>query len=438
LLITIRRRLGLDTLPPDPVARQLCLQSGIWAVGFGAFLAGSAVFFTKIIGLSATEVASGIAVANVVGLVVSAPFGILADKIGYRHSWALGALVEAIVLLVYPLIHGFSEYLAAVIIIGLARSIGGSGQSAYGLDILPEEIRVPTFAFMRATSNVGIAIGALISGIALATGTRGALIATPIISGLLMVSNAIFVQRMPRENRGHHESGSGSRRAALKDFRFLILALVNGFLTLHGVLTAAILPLWAVTGTRAPDATTAVIYIVNTALVILLQVRAAKGADSPGAPGRLLVMTGIAFFAACGALTLSHNATELLAFTLVVIATIFLTAAELWQSAASWALLSKLALPGQRGAYSGVWNSGIQLQNMVGPAAFIWLVAGRSGFGWLIMGSVLLVLGFLCPPLVRWAESNRGPAILDAPAPAVQSANQAGPVSRDPSPDTVR
>ena len=154
MLPSIRRRLGLDTLPSDPVARRLCVQSGIWAVGFGLFLAGSAVFFTRIIGLSATEVASGIAVANVFGLILSTPSGLLADKIGYRRSWALGALVEAIVLLAYPLLHGFAEYLVAVIIIiGLARSIGGSGQSAYGLEILPEEIRVPTFAFMRATSN---------------------------------------------------------------------------------------------------------------------------------------------------------------------------------------------------------------------------------------------------------------------------------------------
>ena len=215
---------------------------------------------------------------------------------------------------------------------------------------------------------LGIAVGALISGIALATGTRDAVIATPVLSGLLMVSNAIFVQRLPRENRAHHESGSTSSRAALKDFRFLILALVNGLLTSHGVLTAVILPLWAVTGTRAPDVTTAAIYILNTALVVLLQVRAAKGADSPGAFKRLLVMTGIAFFLASGALTLSHDASEFLALTLVLIATVFLTTAELWQSAASWALLSKLARPGQRGAYSGVWNSGAQLQDMVGPA----------------------------------------------------------------------
>jgi Major Facilitator Superfamily len=421
LASSIARRLNLDALPQKGVPRQLSIQSGIWAVGFGAFLAGSAVFFTRIVGLSAREVAFGIGLANVVGLVTSAPFGVLADKIGYRRSWGLSALVEALVLLAYPLVHGFAQYLTAVVIIGLARSLGSSGQSAYGLQVLPEDTRVRTFAFMRTTANIGIAAGSLISGAALATGTRSALIATPLISGAAMAANAIFVWYLPREGRQRHDSSSASRRVALTDVRFMALAVANGFLTLHGVLTAAIVPLWAVTGTRAPSVTTAVVYIVNTVLVILLQVRATKGAQSPGAAGRLLATAGLAFFAACIALLLSHDASKLLALALVVAATVFLTAAELWQSAASWTLLSRLARPGELGAYSGVWGSGAQLQSIVGPAAFIWMVAGGNGLGWLPIGCLLLLLGIASPALVRWVESNRGMARQAGPEPGEHS-----------------
>jgi hypothetical protein len=43
-------------LPPTPLARRLAAQSVLFAVGEGAFLTGSAVFFTQIVGLSAAQV----------------------------------------------------------------------------------------------------------------------------------------------------------------------------------------------------------------------------------------------------------------------------------------------------------------------------------------------------------------------------------------------
>jgi hypothetical protein len=39
-------------LPPSPLARRLAFQSILFAIGDGAFLTGSAVFFTHIVGLS--------------------------------------------------------------------------------------------------------------------------------------------------------------------------------------------------------------------------------------------------------------------------------------------------------------------------------------------------------------------------------------------------
>jgi hypothetical protein len=263
---------------------------------------------------------------------------------------------------------------------------------------------------MRVARNVGLSLGALVGGIALAIGTREAVLATPLIFGAAMIVNAVGILRLPAESRdAHRMPESANRMVALKDIRFMVLALVNGFLTSYSVLIAAIVPLWVVTGTQAPDPTTAVVLIVNTGLVILLQVRATKNADTPEGPGRLLRMSGIAFFLACGSLTLSHDTGAVLAVALVVTATVFLTAAEMFQSAASWTLLSRLAVPRQRGAYSGVWGSGVRLQSVVGPAAFVWLVAGRSGLGWLVIGLALLLLGVACPGLIRWAERGRMP-----------------------------
>jgi hypothetical protein len=287
--------------------------------------------------------------------------------------------------------------------------------------MLPEQSRVRTFAFMRATLNIGITLGALVSGIALAIGTRSAIVTTPLIFGVAMVVNAIAIARMPADRRSgdrEHAEGSGPHGSVLRDGRFVVLAVVNGLLTSHSVLLAAIIPLWAVTGTSAPNPTTAVVYVVNTTMAVLLQVRATKNVERPAGPGRLLRWTGVAFFVGCCALLVSHDTGTVLAFALIVLAAVCFTGAELWQSAASWTLLSRLAPTRQRGAYSGVWGSGVQLQSVVAPAAFIWLIAGRDGLGWLGIGLVLLVLGVASPALVRWAEHRHiaGEARAGVPA----------------------
>src|SRR3954449_600435 len=51
-------------LPANPLARRLSIQSILYAVGEGAFITGSAVFFTRLVGLSAAQVGLGMTVAG--------------------------------------------------------------------------------------------------------------------------------------------------------------------------------------------------------------------------------------------------------------------------------------------------------------------------------------------------------------------------------------
>ena len=59
-------------LPTTALARALSAQSILYAVGEGAFLTGSAVFFTRVVGLSAAQVGLGLTIAGVDNLQVKA------------------------------------------------------------------------------------------------------------------------------------------------------------------------------------------------------------------------------------------------------------------------------------------------------------------------------------------------------------------------------
>ena len=74
-------------LPPPGLARRLCLQSALYAVGSGVFLAGNAVFFTRVVGLTPAQVGLGISISGLVAFLVSVPLGKAVDRVGTLRCW---------------------------------------------------------------------------------------------------------------------------------------------------------------------------------------------------------------------------------------------------------------------------------------------------------------------------------------------------------------
>ena len=84
---------------PDPAGAAALGQSVLFAVGEGFFLTGSAVFFTQVVGLSSAQVGLGLTIAGVVTFFFAVPLGRVADRVGPKRMWALGALAEPLLYL---------------------------------------------------------------------------------------------------------------------------------------------------------------------------------------------------------------------------------------------------------------------------------------------------------------------------------------------------
>ena len=78
-MTNLRERLT-RMIGPTPLVRSLAGQSVLSAFGEGAFLTGSAVFFTVIVGLSAQQVGLGLSFAALVRFAMSVPLGKLSDR----------------------------------------------------------------------------------------------------------------------------------------------------------------------------------------------------------------------------------------------------------------------------------------------------------------------------------------------------------------------
>jgi len=89
-------------VPPTPLERKLTVQSILSAFATGSFLTGTAVLFTRIVGLSAAQVGLGLSVSGIVVLLLSVPLGKLTDRVGAQRMWAVGSAIEAALYFVWP------------------------------------------------------------------------------------------------------------------------------------------------------------------------------------------------------------------------------------------------------------------------------------------------------------------------------------------------
>lgn len=401
-------------LPPAGLARRLCLQSALYAVGSGVFLSGNAVFFTQIVGLSAAQVGVGISIAGVVAFIASVPVGSLADRLGPLRTWLLAALAEGCVYLAYPWARGLAAFLAIVVVLALVESAGNSGRGAYTLDVLERGTRVKVLAYVRSALNIGFTVGALLGGLALATGSRRAIMAVPLAAGVMMLINGLLISRLPEPEQHEQTGPRPSRLAALRDRPFLAMSVFNGLVGSHGVLLTVVFPLWLVERTNAPHVLLAWLFALNTVLAVALQVWAARGAETVAGAVRACRIAAVFMAIGCVAVMFTAGTTRLVTILLLVVAYTGITFGELFQSGGSWGLVSELSPAGQRAQYQGAFRLGNQLQSMLGPAAFTALAVAWNPIGWLLIAVLIVVAALALGPAAMATARARSTEVSGA------------------------
>ncbi|SBT49205.1 MFS transporter [Micromonospora auratinigra] len=403
-----------DVVPPAGLTRALAVQAMVYAVGNGLFQAGSAVFFTRALGLSAAQVGLGLSIAAGVSLLGTVPLGGLTDRYGPQRIWVLGLVLDAALFASYPFVGGFAGFLAVVVALAAVDAATGTARQVYSINALPPAERVTAMAYQRSLLNVGFGLGAVISGLVLAVDTMPAYRGMVWFIATVFLVTALFVRRLPKVAEAARPAEPLSRFAVLRDRPFMTVSLLSGLLTAHQTLYLTVMPLWILTHTDAPKTLIAGLVLFNTVLIVLLQVRASRGADTaPGAArasrrGALL----IALF--CLVLPISGATRGTLTVVVLVAAATLLILAELIESAGTWGLTATLPPATHRGAYVGAYRLGAQLQFLIAPAGLTALGVTTGGWGWYPTAAIFALVGLVIVPAVAWA--GRTPR-LGEPAP---------------------
>jgi MFS family permease len=389
-------------LPEPGPLRTLTKATLANTIGNGLYYTVEVIFFTRSVGLSVHRVALGLGISAVAGLLISIPAGHQADRWDPRLIVASAVAGEGVIMACFTLVHSFWPFLLLGIASGVFAGAGGAARSVVMGRFGEGEERVRVRAYQRAVTNVGMSLGIVLSGVGLAIDTRGAYVAMVLGNALTFFVAAYFVLRLPPMPAAPPEPGQ--RRApmtvVLRDRRYLTASVLNGLFAMHFVLQSVGLPLWVVYHTRAPRWWVAVLLIINTIMVIALQVRLSRGSGDVAQAAKLFRRSGFLVAVACVLYSLAAGVDPVVACTVLILAMVAHTGGELLSSGASWGIGYGMAREDLQGQYQGAFSLGWGLSNIIGPSLVVATAISMGRWGWLILGVGFLLVGSAFTPLV--------------------------------------
>jgi MFS family permease len=407
---------GACPIPPPGRLRTLAWATLANTFGMGLWTAGSALFLTRSVGLSARSVGQGLTIAALIGLTASVPLGRLADRYDPRRLRAFLQFLQAAVAASYLTVHSFAGFVVVAVLDALLVCGNLAVRAALVAAVAGPQGRVHAFATLRAMANIGIGVGAALAGLALVGNTHTAYDLLVLGNAVTYLLSAVLVLRLPALPPGPARARGlpALPRRAVRDLRFLAASTASGVISLHSVVLTLIIPLWVVSRTAAPPAVVSAVLVTNTVLTVLLAVRMSHGVTTAIAAGRTVRLAGLTLAAAMSLYAVTANLSKGYTIALLVFATVLYTIGDLWHSVGAAGIAYSLAAPNAIGVYQGVDQLVTGSVRAAGPALLTGLILDGGVAGWAVTAAVFAVTGLLTPRLTAWASRDRGAGLLPA------------------------
>ncbi len=397
----------------------LVLATMLDAAGTGLIAPLTILYFVVGVRLPVGLVGTGMTIGGAIALMAAPLGGHFVDRAGSRRALLVGWSAAGIAVAGYALVRSWPELIVAVSALGIATSVGGTARSTLLSALVAPGDIARVMALVRAFRNVGYGVGGLLATAALAAGHQGFLFAIygDAASFLLGAALVLAAGRRLRSVSGDSAQpgrapkglgGSGGRpvtlRTVLTDRRFVTLGLLDGLTSFHQVALQVALPLWVVLFTHAPRELVGLLYTLNTALVVLAQVRVARGVRVLAQAPRALLYTAIAMAGAGAAFLGAHYAGAVAATVLLVAGAMLMTAAEMFASAANWIVTYALADPEHRGKYLSVYSMGAGLGRAAGPSVTAALASAGALPLWPVIAAIVAAGALPTAAIARAAQ----------------------------------
>lgn len=444
--------------PGGRPARIMLLAQLLDRAGTGVWSAACVLYFTFVVGLDAGQLGLLLGSAGVAGIAGSPLAGHLAERFPVRSLLIGCHLLRLAALCALLVVTRFEALLLVVALTSLGDRAAKTLEMLFATRVAGER-RATYQALSRSSANAGYALGAGLAAIGLAVGTREAYQVLILANALSFVVAAELVRRAgepegqvrvaarsggttaPEGVEGAlgiggagapGRSGAAGERPAPSPWRdrgYLRFVLLDIPMNLEDSILNVGLPLWLVHHTEAPHALVPAFLVINTVLVVVLQLRVSARFEGPHRAARAVLLYGLTVLACCALLALSTGGGAWTASAVLLAVAVLVTLAELMRSVSSWELAVSLAPREARASYLGVAGMSQSVQKSAGPLLLTGAVMAAGPAGWLALGAAVAGLS-----LVQRRFSVRRLADLEASRSVAGHVRAGGPVQPAASP----
>jgi MFS family permease len=388
------------------VIRTIGLAVLVNTIGSGMFIPLSALYFTRFVGLSPQQVATGLSIAAVAGIASGVPLGHLADRLGPREVQI--ALVAGMGIL--GLCYLWVSTLLSFTIVTTASRVLDRGVAAVAGALIAGSLegraRIRARARLRTMFYLGLAVGSGLSGVALRLDSRDAMHAVIVLDALTYVLAAALYLRLRHVPPAPRHLVERAWRV-LGDRRYLAVTALFSIMNLYVALLTFALPLWIVRHTAAPPSIASVLFATNAMGYVLFQIVVSRRVETIGAAIRAAAAAGVCLCAACVCYASTSELARATTVGVLVSGLVCQLFGGILASSAQFCLAFQLAPDHAQGQYQGLMGTGLAVSAAVAPGVTALLLLGGGSSGWLLLGGIFLVAGALLGPGVRVADRNR-------------------------------
>ncbi|MEV6781436.1 MFS transporter [Streptomyces sp. NPDC051098] len=402
-----------------PLVRPIAVSHFVTYLGDGLFYVCAALYFTRVVGLDAVTYGAALTASWLLAMVLSVPVGHLADRFESRTVATVLLVVAGLSVCLYLVTSNVPLFFVGACLLAVSTQGTQSARSALVARSFPAEQVTRVRAVLISTANAGLAVGAMLGALVIAVDTGTAYRLAFALDAATFFLAAALLLRVPATLRAAPASPAddtpataatavkGSPLRVFRDRGYVAVSLVNLLLTLHVPLIDVALPLWIVQETHAPDWSIAAVFVVNTALVVVLQYRVSQSVTSIDAGLRSLRIGGLLLFAGMALYSLSAlPSSPWGAAGLLLLAVSVLTFGEMRQTSSINEISFRLVPEGRYGEYQGFFGMGSTVAEAVGPLALTWLLLSHGSWGWLVLGALFLVATLAMPYCVALARRS--------------------------------
>lgn len=361
----------------SPAARDLEVANLVDWFGTGLWFTVVTPYLRRRTGLDAGEVALWLGVLGVVGLALVIPGSRIAARRGGRRIAVALHVTRAVLFLPLLLAPSAAVLLAsAVAVLALDRTASGVLQVLVGQELGHDE-RVRVMARLHAVANIGIAAGSAVGGLALqgASEDRMALV-LGVDAVTFLLAAALLARRWspvtpvtagaapPPPDRSPVGAAAMPRLPPL-----VVLAGANCVLALHIPLLNVVMPLLVDDHAELAPSLIGAAFVLNTLLVVLLQVPLSRGASLAAGGRRLQWAAACLAASALGLAVVGSGASVGAALAAGTVAVVLITLGEIWRTGGAWTVSYAIdEAAGGDGRAIGAFALGPAVAGLVGPA----------------------------------------------------------------------